>query len=125
MLPVLAPRRQYSFWSHAQAVSDEVAHGDLARALEDRRTRLEPHHVGLLKLKLRRVLARDNSFVGFNIVRQAVEQGRLARASAARDLTLQRTRPMILSIFCARRRNRPKPDQLIERKLVLPELVDR
>src|ERR1700735_4269368 len=74
-----------SFGSHAQAISDEVAHGDLAHPLKIRRTRLKPHHMGLLKLKLRRVLARDDSFVGFNIVRQAVEQGRLAGASAARD----------------------------------------
>ena len=73
----------YSFGSHAQAISDEVAHGDLSRAFEIGRTRLKPHHMGLLKLKLRGVLARDDSFVDFNIVRQAVQQSRLAGASAA------------------------------------------
>src|SRR5208283_2020801 len=98
-----------SFGSHAQAISDEVAHGDLTHAFEIRRTRLKPHHMGLLKLKLRRVFARDDSFVGFNIVRQAVEQGRLAGASAARDYDVATNPSYDFEYFCARRRNRPKP----------------
>ena len=88
-----------SFGSHAQAISDEVAHGDLARALEVRRARLEPHHMGLLKLKFRGVLASDDSFIRFNIVRQAVERKVvLPEPVPPETMTLQRTCPMILSI---------------------------
>src|SRR5271165_736690 len=91
----------YSFRSHAQTISDQVAHGDLAHAFEIGRTRLKPHHMGLLKLKLRRVLARNDSFIGFNIVRQAVEQGRLAGASAARDYDIAANASYDFEYFCA------------------------
>ncbi len=50
----------------------------------------------LLKLQFRRVLAGMMRSSGVDIVRQAVEQGRLARTVPPEMTTLQRTRPMIL-----------------------------
>src|SRR5208283_3603649 len=91
-----------SFGSHAQAISDKVTHGDLSRAFEIGRPRLKPHHMGLLELKLGRVLARDDSFIGFNIVREAVEQSRLAGASAARDYDIAANASYDFEYFCAR-----------------------
>jgi hypothetical protein len=49
--------------THAQAVLDEVAHGDLALALEVRRAGFETHHVRLLELEFGRVLAGDDALV--------------------------------------------------------------
>ena len=72
------------FRPHAQAVAHEVAHGDLALTLEVRGPRFETHHVRLLKLKLRRVLAGDDALVIFDELGQAVQQRRLAGAGTAR-----------------------------------------
>ncbi|MGC4064101.1 MAG: hypothetical protein QM784_05560 [Polyangiaceae bacterium] len=49
--------------THTQAVLDEIAHGDLALALEVGRARFETHHVRLLELELGRVLAGDDALV--------------------------------------------------------------
>ena len=49
--------------AHAQAVLDEVAHGDLALAFEIGRARLQAHHMGLLQLQFGRVLAGDDALV--------------------------------------------------------------
>jgi hypothetical protein len=49
--------------THAQAVLDQVAHGDLALALEVRRPGLEAHDVRLLQLQLGGVLAGDDALV--------------------------------------------------------------
>ncbi len=38
--------------THAQAVLDEIAHGDFALPFEVGRTRLEPNHMRLLELQL-------------------------------------------------------------------------
>src|SRR4051794_25337014 len=56
---------------HAQAVAHEVAHGDLALAFEVRRAGFETHHMGLLELKLRRVLAGDDALVGLDVAGEA------------------------------------------------------
>ena len=70
---------------HAQAVAHQVAHGDLALALEVGRTGLQTHDVRLLQLQFGRVLAGDDALVRVDIVGQAVQQGRLAGTGAARD----------------------------------------
>jgi hypothetical protein len=63
---------------HAQAVAHEVAHGDLALALEVGRARLQAHHVRLLQLQFSRVLAGDDALVVVDVAGEAVEQGGLA-----------------------------------------------
>ena len=83
------------FRSHAQAVPDEIAHGDLALALEIGRAGLETHHMGLLQLKLGGVLAGDHPLLGIDEAGQAVEQRRLAGPVPPEINTLQRTRPMM------------------------------
>ena len=70
---------------HAQAVLDEIAHGDLAFAFEVGRARLETHDVRLLQLQLGGVLAGDDALVVVDRAGQAIEQRRLARAGAAGD----------------------------------------
>src|SRR5690606_13861774 len=72
-----------ALWAHAQAVLDEIAHGDLALAVEVGRPGLQPHHMRLLELKLRRGLAGDDALVAVDVVRETIEQGRLAGARAA------------------------------------------
>ena len=49
--------------THTQAVLDEIAHGDLALALEVGRAGFEAHHVRLLQLQFGRVLAGDDALV--------------------------------------------------------------
>ena len=71
--------------THTQAVLDEIAHGDLALALEVGRARFQTHDVRLLQLKLGRVLAGDDALVVVDRAGQAVEQRRLARAGTAGD----------------------------------------
>ena len=71
--------------THAQAVLDQIAHGDLALALDIGRARLETHDVRLLELQFGRVLAGDDALVVLDVAGQAVEQRRLARAGAAGD----------------------------------------
>ncbi len=70
---------------HAQAVLDQIAHGDLALALEVGRARFEANDVGLLQLKLGGVLAGDDALVVIDAAGHAVEQRGLARARAAGD----------------------------------------
>ena len=48
---------------HAQAVLDQVAHGDLALAFEVGRARFQAHHVRLLQLQFGGVLAGDDALV--------------------------------------------------------------
>ena len=107
--------------AHAQAVLDGVAHGHLALTFEVRRARLQAHHMGLLQLQLRGVLAGDDALVRLDIDGQAVEQGRLPRAGAAgnqhvaahsADDREQRTP------FGA---DGPYPDELVEREAVPPD----
>ena len=58
--------------THTQAVFHEITHGDLALAFQVRRPGFKTHDVRLLKLKLRRVLTGNDSFVLVDIARQAV-----------------------------------------------------
>ena len=74
-----------AFGPHAQAVLDQVAHGDLAFAFEVGRAGFQAHHVRLLQLQFGRVLAGDDALVVVDEVREAVEQRGLARAGAAGD----------------------------------------
>jgi hypothetical protein len=112
------------FGTHTQTVLDQVAHGDLALALEVGRAGFEAHDVGLLQLKFGGVLAGDDALVLVDIRGQTVEQRRLARTGTAGNTTLQRTRPMICRTVCAFRVIEPKLDQLIEGQLVLLELTN-
>ena len=98
---------------HAQAVAHEVAHGDLALALEVRRTRLEPDHVRLLELQLGRVLAGDDALVVLDIAGQAVEQRGLARAGAAGDDGVAADLADDLQDLGAFRRDRAETDELL------------
>jgi len=80
--------------SHAQAVAHQVAHRDLAFALDVGRAGLEPHHVGLLQLKLGRVLAGDDALVVVDVVGQTVQQRGLAGAVPPEISTLRGQRQM-------------------------------
>ncbi len=74
-----------AFGAHTQAVADQLAHGDLAFALDVGRPGFQPHHVRLLQLEFGRVLAGDDALVVLDVVGQAVEQRGLAGAGAAGD----------------------------------------
>src|ERR1700719_2106387 len=69
---------------HSQAVSHQVSHGDLALSLEVGRPGLQPYHVRLLKLQFGCVFAGDDTLVRVDVIRQAIEQRRLAGTCAAR-----------------------------------------
>ncbi len=71
--------------AHAQAILDQIAHRDLAFALDVGRAGLKPHDMRLLELQLGRVFASDNALVGVDVASQAVEQRCLARAGTAGD----------------------------------------
>ena len=70
---------------HAQRVLDQIAHGDLALALEIGRAGLQPHDMRLLQLQLGRVLDRDHALAGVDQLRHGVEHRGLAGAGAAGD----------------------------------------
>src|SRR5579872_3317169 len=109
---------------HAQAVLDEIAHGDLAGAFEIGRPRLQAHDMRLLELKLGGVFAGDDAFVVIDIAGQTIEQGRLAGARAARDEDVAADPADDLENFGAGRRDRAEARQLLERQLVLFEFAD-
>ena len=113
-----------AFRPHAQAVLDQVAHGDLAFALEVGRARFEPDRVRLLQLQFGRVLAGDDALVVVDELGQAVEQRGLAGAGAAGDDGVDPAAADDLEDLGAFRRDRAEPDELIERELVLLELAD-
>ena len=71
--------------AHAQRVLQQVAHRDLAGALEVGRAGLEPHDMRLLQLQFGGVLDRHGALGRVDHPRQGVEQRRLARAGAAGD----------------------------------------
>jgi len=71
--------------THTERVPDEVALRDRAASFDVRRTGLEPHHVRLLELELRRVLDRDDALALGDVAREDVEERRLAGARTARD----------------------------------------
>ena len=114
-----------AFGTHTQTVLDQIAHRDLSGALEIGRARFQPHDVRLLELQFGRVFAGDHPLAGLDVVGQAIEQRRLARACAAGDHDVAAHAADDLQDLGARRRNRAEPHQLIERQLVLLELTDR
>ena len=114
-----------AFGSHTQAVAHEVAHGHRAGALEVRRPRLETHDVRLLELQFRRVLAGDDALVAVDVVREAVEQRRLARARATGDQHVAAHAADDLQDLAAFGRDRAEAHELVEGELVLAELTNR
>ena len=74
-----------SFGSHTQAVLDEIAHRDLAGALQIGWARLQTDDMRLLQLQFGGVFAGDHPFVSVDIVRHAIQQRRLTRTGAAGD----------------------------------------
>src|SRR5262249_16340394 len=68
---------------HTQTIPDQVAHRDLAFALEVRRPGFQPHRVWLLQLQLSRALAGDDAFVVGEGAGETVEQRSLAGAGTA------------------------------------------
>jgi hypothetical protein len=57
-----------SLRAHAQAVSHEIAHRDRPAPLEIRRPRLKPHHMRLLQLQFRCILAGNYPLVGIDVL---------------------------------------------------------
>src|SRR5829696_2468239 len=114
-----------AFGPHAQAVAHEVAHRDLALPFEVRRPGLEPHDMRLLELQLGRVLAGDDALVELDVVREAVQERRLAGAGSAGDHDVAAHLADDLQERRAFGRYRAEPGQLVEGQLVLLELADR
>ena len=114
-----------AFRTHAEAVSDQFAHGDLALALDVGRTGFQAHHMRLLQLKFRGVFAGNDAFVVLDELGEAVEQRRLAGAGTARDQNVATDAADDLQNLRAVRRDRSKFDQLVQGQLVLLELADR
>ncbi|MNS66300.1 hypothetical protein D3C72_995090 [compost metagenome] len=71
--------------AHTQGVSDEVADGHCAGALDVGGARLQADHVGLVELQFGGVLDRHDALVFGDEAREHVEQGRFTGAGAARD----------------------------------------
>ena len=113
-----------AFGAHTQAVAHQFAHGDLALALDIRRTGFQPHHVRLLQLQFGGVFAGDDAFVVLDELRQAVQQRGLAGAGAAGDQHVAADAADDLQDLGAFGRDRAELDQLIERQLVLLEFAD-
>ncbi len=109
---------------HAQAVLDQVAHGDRALALKVRRTGFKTHGVRLLQLQLGCVLTGDDALVVVDVARKAVEQRGLAGAGAARNEGVDPASSDHLQDLATLRGDRAEPDQLLQRELVLLELAD-
>src|SRR5690606_21608132 len=112
------------FRTHAQAVAHEIAHRDLALALEVRWPCLQSHHVRLLKLQLGGVLAGDDALVVLDEARHAVEQRRLARTGAAGNDHVAAGLADDAEYRRAFRRYRAVLDKLLHRQLVALELAD-
>ena len=112
------------FRPHAQAVADQIAHRDLALALEVGRPRFQAHDVRLLQLQFGRVFAGDDALVVVDVARQAVEQRRLAGAGTAGDQRVDPAAADDLEDLGAFGRDRSEPDELFERQLVLLEFAD-
>src|SRR5262249_24558733 len=77
-----------AFGPPTQTIAYQVAHGDLALALEIGRSRFQAHHVRLLQLQFGRVLAGHDVLVVVDIAGQTIEQRRLAGAGVAIDITM-------------------------------------
>ena len=110
--------------AHAQAVAHQIAHGDRAFALQIGRPRFEAHHMRLLQLQLRRVLAGDDALIRRDVAGQAVEQGGLARAGAAGDQDVAAAMADDRKQRLGLRRQRAESDELVERQPLAPEFAD-
>jgi hypothetical protein len=78
------PRTSHdAFRSHAQAVTDKVAHCDLPFALEVGWPRFQPHDMRLLKLELGGVFAGDDAFVVVDKLGEAVQKRRFSRTGTS------------------------------------------
>ncbi len=97
---------------------------DRADAFQIGRPRLQPHDVRLLQLQLRGVFAGDDALAAVDVVGQAVQQRRLARAGAAGDDDVAADAADDLEDLRARWGNRAEAHELIERQLVLLELTN-
>jgi hypothetical protein len=71
--------------THAQRVAHQVADGDLAAALDVRRSVLHPHHVGLAESELGGVLDRDDPLGDRDEAREHVQGGGLAGSGPTGD----------------------------------------
>ena len=69
--------------THAKAVLHEIAHGDLARAFEVRRTCLKTDHVRLLQLQFSRIFTCNHTLIGVDEAGHAIEKRRLARTGTS------------------------------------------
>src|SRR5690606_26382451 len=110
--------------THAQTVAHEVAHGDLAFALEIWRPGFETHDVRLLQLKFGRVFAGDDALIAVDIVGKAVEQGGLAGAGTTGNHDVAADAADDTQEFRAFGRNTAEAHQLVEGQSVLFELAD-
>ena len=70
--------------AHPKRVHQQVAHRHLARALRAHGSRLQPDHVRLLELQLRRVLDGDEPLAVGDLARECVHERGLARPGAGR-----------------------------------------
>src|SRR2546430_12345354 len=71
--------------THAKRVLHKFALTNLAFALGVRRPRLHPPDMWKLQLQFGGVFDGDDSFLGRNVSRQGVQQGRFTATGAARD----------------------------------------
>ena len=69
--------------AHTQAVLDQIAHGDLAFALEVGRAGFKAHDVRLLQLQFGGILAGDDPLIFLDKAGETVEQCRLTRTGTA------------------------------------------
>ena len=113
-----------AFRPHTQTVAHQIAHGDLALALEIGRPCLQPHHMRLLQLQFGGVLAGNDTLVIVDVAGQTIEQRRFAGAGAAGNEHIHTAAADHLEDFGAFRRNRSVADQLLECQLVLAEFAD-
>src|SRR5215210_4097896 len=82
-----------AFGTHAQAVTDQFAHRDLALALDVGRTGFKPYHMWLLKLQFGRVFAGDDTLVVVDVLSEAIQQRGFAGAGAAGNQNVRTAAP--------------------------------
>src|SRR5579872_2759752 len=76
-------------WTHTKTVDQQLSLSDCALSFHVGRTRFEAHDVLLRQLQLGGIFNRDDAFVLRNVLRQDVEEGRLAGAGTAGDQNAQ------------------------------------
>src|SRR5688500_14983493 len=68
--------------THAKSVAHQISNGDLASSFYVRRSSLEGQNVRLRQLQLGSVFDGDDALRACYVLRECVEEGRLARARA-------------------------------------------